>query len=317
MNLFQLISELEGGTAVLYASGLAATFATLFHLQPSRVGVRGGYHGTHNVPAFYFIWKSFAVIEMSEVVGEGDVIWLESPRNPMCEVYDVKHYASRAHAVGAKVVVDATMAPPPLQKLIPLGADVVVHSATKYYAGHSDVLAGVAVAADSSVGAGLLSERSALGSPPGGLETWLLLRSMRTMDMRVKRQSESATKVVAWLDSESGGRKFGVEVVHHPSIPSRDDHKVAIEQMPGGCGGVFSIELDTEDAAKKFPGKLELFRDATSLGGVESLAEWRRKYDSGVPAGLVRMSIGLEDPDDIIRDIEQALKAVRLGTTNE
>eukprot|EP00470_Lotharella_oceanica_P008350 CAMPEP_0170199628 /NCGR_PEP_ID=MMETSP0040_2-20121228/69442_1 /TAXON_ID=641309 /ORGANISM="Lotharella oceanica, Strain CCMP622" /LENGTH=144 /DNA_ID=CAMNT_0010449767 /DNA_START=141 /DNA_END=576 /DNA_ORIENTATION=+ len=126
----------------------------------------------------------------------------------------------------------------------------------------------------------------------------------------VAKQTENAQKIAAWLDSKEGGRSLGVSVVHHPSLPSRADHEIAKRQMPGGFGGVLSIELETEESAKALPSALSFFCDATSLGGVESLIEWRRKYDDGVPSGLLRLSIGVEDSEDLIADLEQGLNAV-------
>jgi len=242
----KVISGLEGGHAVLYGSGLAATFATLYHLNPRRVAVRGGYHGTHNVLGLMQERHGVEVVDLDEEVGEGDVIWVETPRNPMCEVYDIEAHAARAASAGAALVVDATLAPPPLQRALASGAHVAVHSATKYYAGHSDALLGVAVARERATGDALRAERSALGSVPGGLESWLLLRSLRTLHMRVLRQSQSAAKIAAWLDAKDGGRHHGVTKVHHPSLLAGKEREVAERQMPGGFGGILAVELDSE-----------------------------------------------------------------------
>lgn len=309
----RVLGLLDGGDSVLYGSGLAAVFACLYRLMPRRVAIRGGYHGTHNV---LNLFKSRHGVETTDIdgqVGPGDVVWLESPRNPMCEIYDIKAHAERAAEVGAVVVVDGTLAPPPLQRPLDLGAFAVVHSATKYLSGHSDCMVGAITTSDVDFSAGLREDRSSLGSVPGGLETWLLLRSLRTLHVRVKRQSDSATRVAGALagalaDGTAAQRFPSLTKVYHPSL---SPPAFAEAQMPEGYGGVLSIELDSEERARALPSRLAYFQDATSLGGVESLVEWRHKYDSEVPPGLLRLSIGLEEPKDLLQDIESALRGLQ------
>lgn len=306
----RVIGELEGGLCVLYSSGLAATHAALLHYAPRRVALRGGYHGTHQVAALLGKFASryggsIEAVDIDAELRKGDVLWLESPTNPACEVHDVAAHVARARRAGAHVVVDATFAPPPLQRLLTLGADCVMHSATKYIAGHSDALAGALVVRDKAVYEELLTERMVLGCVPGNMESWLILRSLRTLDLRVRRQSDTATRLAAWLSGE--GAALGVRRVHHPSLPSHPTHEIARRQMTGGYGGVLSIEVAGDGAAKRLPQLLRLFRAATSLGGVESLIEWRHKWDPKVNPELLRISCGVEAFADLRDDLRRAL----------
>jgi cystathionine gamma-synthase len=302
-RLEAVLGALEGGHAVVYASGQAAATAALAHLRPRRVAIaRGGYHGTHAaVDALAPL--GVEKVPLAEPPRAGDVVWLETPRNPTCELEDVAAHAARAHAAGAAVVVDGTFATPVLQRPLELGADLVLHSVTKLLAGHSDALAGVLVAPDPEVAATLRAARTVSGAVPGALETWLALRGLRTLGLRVRRQTETAIRLAEWLEPR-------VARVWHPSLASHPDHALALRQMRGP-GPILSIELATEAAARALPAALTLFRDATSLGGVESLAEWRRKHDPEAPATLVRLSVGLEDPADLVADLERALACVR------
>jgi cystathionine gamma-synthase len=298
-RLEAVLGALEGGEAVVYASGQAAATAALLHLRPRRVAIaRGGYHGTHQaVDALAPL--GVEKVGLGEPLRAGDVVWLETPRNPTCELEDVAAHAARAHAAGAAVVVDGTFATPVLQRPLALGADLVLHSVTKLLAGHSDALAGVLVTREPPVAAALRAARTVSGAVPGALETWLALRGLRTLGLRVRRQTETATLLAAWLEPR-------VARVWHPSLRSHPGHDLALRQMRGP-GPILSIELATEEAARALPGALALFRDATSLGGVESLAEWRRKHDPEAPPTLVRLSVGLEDPEDLVADLAQAL----------
>ncbi len=299
-RLEAVLGALEGGHAVAYASGLAAAYAALRHLRPRRVLIDRGYHGTHAVLA-RLAEDGVQVLGHDADMQEGDVVWLETPKNPTCEIQDIAAWSRQAHAAGAKVAVDSTFATPVLQQPLALGADVVMHSTTKFIGGHSDLLGGVLVVRSEEQAAVLRAERTVLGSVPGALETWLLLRSLRTLPLRVRRQSDSATELARWLD----GR---VPKVWHPSLPSHPGHALAAEQMRAP-GGILSIELQDEATARAFPAGLHLFANATSLGGVESLIEWRYGHDKNAPPALLRLSIGLEAPADLIADLERALGA--------
>lgn len=298
-RLEAVLGALEGGHAVVYGSGLAAVQALLMHLHPKRVAIApGGYHGTQMV---IDQWKPMGVekIPFDAPLQSGDLLWVETPRNPMCEVADVAALAKRATAAGAYLGVDSTFATPVLQQPLTLGAHFVMHSSTKFLSGHSDALGGVLAVADAQRAVTLRAERNIQGNVLGTLETWLTLRSLRTLDLRVKRQSETATAVAQWLIGK-------VPKVWHPSLPDHPGHRIAREQMRGP-GGVLSIELATEAQARGLPSRLHLFRDATSLGGVESLIEWRRRHDAHAPPALLRISVGLEDPKDLIADMQSGL----------
>lgn len=305
--------------AVLYSSGLAACFAVLCRYLPGRVAITGGYHGTHLVldQLRRISGGQCAVVPLpppdglASTLQPGDVVWLETPLNPSCDVMDIEAYVTAARTIGnVRVVVDGTFAPPPLQRPLGLGVDVVLHSTTKGLCGHSDAMGGALCVADADLAMQLRDDRTALGSTPGSLEVWLLLRSLRTLHLRVARQSSTAAELSSWLEEASRTNLAGlIHAVHHSSLPSHPGHEVAKRQMTG-FGGCFALELTTEAAARSLPGALKLFRDATSLGGVESLIEWRRKYDSAVSPLLLRVSVGLEEPAHLRADLEQAILAV-------
>jgi len=302
-RLEAVLGALEGGHAVVYASGQAAATAALLHFMPRRVVVaRGGYHGTHaaiDALAPLGVQK----VPLDAPPGKGDLVWLETPKNPTCEIQDVAAHAARAHAAGASVAVDGTFATPVLQQPLALGADLVMHSATKFLAGHSDALAGVLATRDGDVARRLREARTVSGAVPGALETWLVLRGLRTLGLRVRRQTETATALAAWLEPR-------VARAWHPSLRSHPGHALAAAQMRGP-GPILSIELGSEEAARELPRHLRLFRDATSLGGVESLVEWRRRHDPEAAPALLRLSVGLEDPEDLVADLERGLARVR------
>ena len=297
-RLEAVLGALEGGHAVVYGSGLAAIQAVMIHLRPRRVAISGGYHGTH---AVLEQWKpnGVDVVPLQATLGRGDLMWLETPKNPTCEVADIAAAAKRAHDAEAFLCVDSTFATPVLQKPLSLGADVVMHSSTKFLSGHSDALGGVLAVADRERAERLRNERAVQGAVLGALETWLTLRSLRTLELRVLRQSQTATELAARLNGK-------VPRVWHPSLPGDAGHAIAKEQMRG-FGGVLSIELEDESRARSLPGRLRLFNDATSLGGVESLIEWRRRHDANAPPGLLRISIGLEGVEDLWNDLKKGL----------
>lgn len=302
-RLEAVLGALEGGGhAVVYASGQAAANAALLHLAPRRVAIgRGGYHATHyaiDSLARFGIEK----VPLDASIGKGDVIWLETPKNPTCELQDIAAHAARAHAAGAWLIVDGTFATPVLQQALALGADLAYHSMTKFLSGHSDALGGVLVARDPALADALRAARTLSGAVPGALETWLVLRGVRTLSLRVRQQTATATRLAAFLAPR-------VARVWHPSLPTHPGHELAARQMKGP-GPMLSIELASEEAARALPGKLRLFRDATSLGGVESLVEWRRKQDPEAPPALLRLAVGIEDAADLEADLAQALDAV-------
>lgn len=236
---------------------------------------------------------------------------LETPLNPHGTASSIAAYAARAHAAGALLSIDATFAPPPLQNPFAHGADYVVHSATKYLGGHSDLLGGVLVTQDPVVAAQLRDERSLLGSVMGGLEAWLGLRSIRTLELRVERQSASATRLARWLQELTRSDAVVgavVKAVTHASLQAQEPW-LAI-QMPRGFGPVFAIRMGTREQAKTLPSRLRYFHHATSLGGVESLVEWRAMSDAMVDPTVVRVSVGCEGWEDLRDDLERGLREI-------
>jgi len=264
--------------------------------------------------------KSFPGLKIIGIDDEsqaGDLLWLETPVNPKGVSRDIKYYADKVHQAGGKILVDSTFAPPPLQYPMKWGADCVLHSGTKYFGGHSDLLAGVLVVRTSDEWKTLQSDRTFLGNMMGSLEAWLLLRSLRTLHLRVPRQSATATALAQWLNSVASvpagqvydGIPGGLIVqVWHSSLQGKDDRGFDPKnQMEGGWNATFSILLDNPAHAARLPHSLEYFVPATSLGGVESLVEHRVVADPSEDPRLVRISVGVEDLEDLKRDLKQGL----------
>ncbi|OHE90339.1 Cys/Met metabolism PLP-dependent enzyme [Colletotrichum orchidophilum] len=322
-RLEAILSTVLGGPSLTYSSGLSAFHAMLVFLNPKRVAIGGGYHGCHGVIKILTKLNGLKQVELDEASLEqleaGDVLHVETPLNPTGEARNLAYFREVATRKGAYLTVDATFAPPPLQDPFALGADVVMHSGTKYFGGHSDMLCGTLSLnprhADKWMPE-LLMERCFIGSVMGSMEGWLGVRSMRTLELRVKRQSESATKLVAWLDGEVRGNPGGlvgsvVDKVQHASLQKADlegGDQWLRKQMPGGFGPVFALLLKDEGDAKRLPSKMALFHHATSLGGVESLIEWRAMSDSGCSKRLLRVSVGVEGWEDLRDDLVQAFK---------
>ncbi|KAK9461994.1 pyridoxal phosphate-dependent transferase [Lipomyces oligophaga] len=304
-----VLSSILGGHVVVYGSGLSAFTGAMLYYSPARVAIDGGYHGCHNVLGVLnrVSGQSFKIIDhYSTELDKDDVFHVETPINPTGEAIDLAKAAEFAHSRGAHVVVDATFGPPPVQDPFAFGADLVLHSATKYFGGHSDLLAGLLVTKDSSVRDKLLADRGLLGLQPGNLEAWLLLRSLRTYKIRLEAQCRGALEIVQFLAKGlSDGSLPTLDKVYHSSLQT--DSFVAT-QMPNGLyNPTFSIEVKSAEVARALPPKLKLFHHATSLGGVESLIEWRAMTDPHVSETLLRISVGVEDPKDLIHDLQQAL----------
>ncbi|KAL9945300.1 hypothetical protein ACHAQF_005469 [Verticillium nonalfalfae] len=348
-RLEAILSSALNGPSVTYASGLAAFHALLVRLNPRRIAIGPCYHGCLGIvrlmnrltglEAFDLPLDPHADSDVWAQLRPGDVIHVETPLNPTGEALDLVAYAERARAAGAYLTVDATFAPPPLQDPLALGADVVLHSGTKYFGGHSDMLCGVltvnparaaatAAAAAAASAAGKATEekedmatllrfdRIFLGSVMGSLEGWLGLRSLRTLELRVLRQSQSAEQLVAWLDAEarrdgSPASRLVLRVSHASLQPeARDPDSWLRKQMPGGFGPVFAFYMKDKRHARRLPSKLGLFHHATSLGGVESIIEWRRVSDGGCDERLMRVSIGVEGWEDLRDDLVEGFAAL-------
>ncbi|KAI0035648.1 cystathionine gamma-synthase [Vararia minispora EC-137] len=315
-RLERVLSKINGGYAITYASGLAAVFAALEFYKPRKIAISSGYHGVHFILDIYKRGRDVEVVDLDIDDYTGvDVCWVETPLNPTGEARNLQHYADRIHAVGGHLVVDSTFAPPPLQYPFKWGADMILHSGTKYFGGHSDLLNGTLIVKTEKEWHDLWTTRYKLGSPMGSLETWLLLRSLRTLPLRVPRQSASATHLVQWLDSiartPKGQTYDGVPggfivKVFHSSLQGRDGKTWSpAQQMEGGGSPTFSIIMEPEHAAV-FPRILKVFTNATSLGGVESLIEQKIQSSPGADPRIVRISVGLEDVEDLKEDMRRA-----------
>ena len=317
-----VLAALEGAAgAAVFASGMAAATAVFLSLSP----------GDHVVAPTVMYWSlrnwllteatrwglKIELVETSDIAalraalrpGETKLVWLETPSNPMWTVTDIAAVAEAAHAAGARVAVDSTVATPVLTRPLALGADLVMHSATKYLNGHSDVIAGaLATARDDEQWQRIKRIRAQLGGILGPFESWLLLRGMRTLVPRVRQASASAMAIAEHFH----GHRL-VSAVLYPGLPSADGHAIAARQMQGGFGGMLSIRVKAGAAAAiGTAARVELWKRATSLGGVESLIEHRSSIEgptSPVPDDLLRLSAGIEDPSELIADLEQALQA--------
>ena len=296
-----VLGELEGGRALVFSSGLAAVATVLDLLAPGDVVVapRHAYLGTlHQLDELQdegrLKVRTVDVEDTAAVLAAADgaaLVWLESPTNPTLEVADIEAICAGASATGARVVVDNTFATPVVQQPLAMGADVVVHSATKFLAGHSDVVLGAVVTADAGTYAAMESKRRTIGAVAGPFETWLALRGMRTLHLRLERASANA----AVLARRCSG---------HPAVRRA--------RYPG-LGAIVAIELADAESADRLVASTRLWVNATSLGGVESTFERRRRWASEpvtIAEGLVRLSVGIEDVEDLWSDLGRALDAL-------
>ncbi|KAJ5658753.1 Pyridoxal phosphate-dependent transferase major region subdomain 2 [Penicillium longicatenatum] len=316
-----VLSSLTKGNAVSYATGLAALHAALTLLNPRRISVGEGYHGSHEVISVVSRLSGLQKLGLdcpAEDLNEGDVILLETPINPLGTAFSIEEYAKKAHSRGAYLIVDSTFAPPGLQDPFLWGADIIMHSGSKYFGGHSDLLCGVLVTKRADWTKQLFEDRLALGNVLGNMESWLGVRSLRTLEVRVQRASQNSAKLISWLDaalnapSPTAGSEAAIvqavlQKMYHASLQKESWLE---KQMPNGFGPVFSIVLHKEEYAKHLPSKLHYFQHATSLGGVESLIEWRALSDPRVDRKLLRISIGLESWGDLKEDLFQAFKSL-------
>ena len=316
-----VITQLENGAdSMLFASGMAAATAVFQALAP----------GDHVLAPKVMYWSlrnwllNFAthwglkveLVDMTDpkavqaaiVPGSTRLVWIETPANPMWTITDIAVTADIAHAAGAVLAVDSTVASPVLTRPLDLGADIVMHAATKYLNGHSDLIAGVLVARENNaLWQRIRSIRAQLGGTLGSFEAWMLMRGMRTLFLRVRAASTSAQR----LAEHFHGHPLVSEVLY-PGLPGAQGHAVAARQMLGGFGGMLSVRVrGGEAAAVTTAAQIGLWKRATSLGGTESLIEHRASVEgagSPVPLDLLRLSVGIEDVQDLIDDLEQALR---------
>ena len=313
-----LLKQLEGGAAAaLFASGMAAASAVIQALRPGARVV-----APHNM---YWALRKWLIefcgnwqisLDFYEADGEdlalklqtpADLVWVETPANPTWEITDIALAARLAHAAGARLVVDSTVPTPVFTRPLELGADLVMHSATKYLNGHSDVVAGALVsAAEDDFWQRIKTVRALGGAVLGPFEAWLLARGMRTLFPRVLTASASAAAIAAHFEAHPG-----VLQVLYPGLSSHPGHAIAARQMQGGFGAMLSLRIQGGEAkARAVAAGLKVFKRATSLGSVESLVEHRASVEgpgTRCPVDLLRLSVGIENVRDLINDLEQAL----------
>ena len=322
------LAALEGGDfGLCFSSGMAAMDAVIRLLGAGDHVVAGDdlYGGTYRLftKVFSRFGMEFSFVDMAETAGLEKVIspvtkliWLETPTNPLLKLVDIAALVEKAKAAGALVVVDNTFATPFLQQPLSLGADIVVHSLTKYLGGHSDVIGGAVITNNEELADKLAFVQNAVGAVPGPQDSFLVLRGLKTLHVRMERHCENALRVARYLqDNPRVGR------VYYPGLPEHPQHELAARQMPG-FGGMISFELkeDSLERAVKFCSATRIFALAESLGGVESLVEHpaimthasipkdvRESY--GLRDSLIRLSVGIEHIEDLLEDLEQALAA--------
>ena len=313
------LENAEFGAA--YSSGIGAT-TTLMHLvHPSEkvVSVNDVYGGVYRLftqvyepkgYTFEFLDVDTINTSLADHIDEKTrIVWLETPTNPLLNVVDIAAAAKAAHDVGAMVVVDNTFATPYLQRPLDLGADIVLHSTTKYLGGHSDTVGGFVATNDPTVAERLYFLQKSLGAIPGPMDSWLVLRGVKTLALRMQKHSENARKVADYLESHAL-----VERVLFPGLEGHPGHEIAARQMDD-FGGMVSFLVPSEEEAVDLVARTNVFRLAESLGGVESLIEHPARMTHAstadapfaVPSNLIRLSVGIESADDLIEDLEQAL----------
>jgi cystathionine gamma-synthase len=319
--LEQVCAELDGGAdAKCFASGMAAVCAFFETVNSGEhvVAPRVMYHGSQDwlrrisekrgIGLSLFDAADIDDLARAVQPGRTTVVWIESPVNPTWDVIDIARAAEIAHAAGAILAVDGTVASPVTTRALDYGADIVFHSATKYLNGHSDVIAGILVTArEDERWQEIKLVRTLSGGILGPLEAWLLLRGMRTLFLRFDRASQTALQLAQHFESHPR-----LQRVLYPGLQSHPGHAVAQRQMTRGYGGMLSLLVDGDaEEAKRIAGSTRLFVPATSLGGVESLIEHRASVEgphSAVPKNLLRLSIGIENSQDLIDDLEQSLQ---------
>jgi len=307
-----------------FSSGLGATTTIMHLVSPGErvVCVNDVYGGVYRMFSqvyepkgydFTFLSAEEITTGLAEHLDEKTrIVWLESPTNPLLNVIDIAAAAEAAHAVGALVVVDNTFATPYLQRPLELGADIVVHSTTKYLGGHSDVIGGFAGTNDPTVAERLRFLQKSLGAVPGPFDAWLVLRGVKTLAVRMRQHCENARQIATFLNEHEA-----VERVYYPGLPDHPGHEIAARQM-ADFGGMISFLAASEEAAIRLVGETKVWKLAESLGGVESLIEQPAQMTHAstanapfaVPPSLVRLSVGIESADDLVADLEHALATI-------
>lgn len=334
--LEDIVAKLEGGdNAYAFATGLAAidAVAKLLSSGDEIIAVDDIYGGAYRL--FTHIYEKLGIKihyvdttdaeNILEFINEKTkFIWIESPTNPTLKVTDIQKVVEIAKPFGALVVVDNTFASPVAQLPFELGADIVIHSATKYIAGHSDLVAGLVVTKTPELSEKIKFIQNATGGILGPWDCFLTIRGIETLELRVRRQSENASKIAAYLTTREE-----IDKVYYPGLTTHKNHEIAKKQQNGLFGGVisFSLKEDTVEAANQFVTSTNYFKLAESLGGVKSLLchpaqmthasiPREKRLSSGIQDSLIRLSCGIEDADDLIRDIETALEKLKSEVKN-
>ena len=318
LNLASLENAEHG---IAFSSGLGAVTTLMHLLSPGDrvVAVADVYGGVYRMFSQIYEPKGYAfdwlpVEELNANLAEHldertRFVWLETPTNPLVNVVDIRAAADAAHAAGALVVVDNTFASPYLQQPLALGADVVLHSTTKYLGGHSDLIGGFVATSDPTIAERLLFLQKSLGAVPGPFDCWLVLRGIKTLAVRMRQHCENAHAIAGYLS-----RHPRVEQVLYPGLPSHPGHAIAAHQMRD-FGGMVSFLCESEEEAVAVCARTKVFQLAESLGGVESLIEHPARMTHAstadapfaAPRNLIRLSIGLESAEDLLADLEAAL----------
>jgi cystathionine beta-lyase/cystathionine gamma-synthase len=319
--LQECLASLEGAEhGIAFASGLGATTTVMHLLNPGDrvVLIADVYGGVYRMTSQVYEPKGYVFdylpVEQFANLGEHldertRLVWIESPSNPLLNIVDIRAAADAAHSAGAIVVVDNTFATPYLQNPLELGADIVLHSTTKYLGGHSDVVGGFLGTNDPTIAERLYFLQKSLGAVPGPFDSWLVLRGIKTLAVRMKQHCENARKVVEFLEGHEA-----VDKVLYPGLPSHPGHEIASRQMRD-FGGMMSFLVPSEEEALALVARTKIWKLAESLGGVESLIEVPARMTHAstanapfaAPKNLVRLSVGIESADDLIADLEQAL----------
>src|SRR3954470_4285883 len=319
--LQQCLASLESAEyGLAYSSGLGATTTIMHLLNPGDrvVLIADVYGGVYRMTSQVYEPKGYVfdylpAADFDDLGSHLDertrIVWIETPSNPMLNIVDIRKAAEAAHAAGAILVVDNTFATPYLQRPLELGADIVVHSTTKYLGGHSDVVGGFAATNDPTIAERLQFLQKSLGAVPGPFDCWLVLRGIKTLAGRMRRHCENAHVVAAALSRHSL-----VEQVLYPRLPTHPGHTIAARQMRD-FGWMISFLVETEDEAVGLVARTKIFQLAESLGGVESLIEHPARMTHAstadapfaAPKNLIRLSVGLESPEDLVADLEAAL----------
>ena len=326
--LQECLASLENAQhGIAFSSGLGATTTIMHLVDPGQrvVLIADVYGGVYRMTSQVYEPKGylFDYVPADEFPNLREhlddntrIVWIESPSNPMLNVVDIRAAAAAAHELGAIVVVDNTFATPYLQQPLELGADIVVHSTTKYLGGHSDSIGGFAATNDPTIAERLYFLQKSLGAVPGPFDSWLVLRGVKTLAVRMRQHCDNAMTVAIWLE-----RHGNVERVLYPGLPTHPGHAIAARQMRD-FGGMVSFLAQSEEEAVALVARTKLFQLAESLGGVESLIEVPARMTHAstatapfaAPPNLVRLSVGIESAEDLILDLEHALAPATVRT---